>query len=49
MAHVEMAEAKKEEGQSHEGAIKFVHTAHYIDYVCDSFRSLLFQMALYGE
>ena len=38
---------KKEEGQGQ--GIKFVHTAHYIDYVCDSFRSLLFQMALYGE
>ena len=40
---------KKEEGQGQEGGIKFVHTAHYIDYVCGSFRSLLFQMALYGE
>ena len=40
---------KKEEGQAREGGITFVHTAHYIDYVCDSFRSLLFQMALYGE
>ena len=43
------AEPKKEEGQNQEGKIKFVHTAHYIDYVCDNFRSLLFQMALYGE
>jgi hypothetical protein len=40
---------KRKEGQSQEDPIKFVHTAHYIDYVCDSFRSLLFQMALYGE
>ena len=40
---------KGKEGQSQEDPIKFVHTAHYIDYVCDSFRSLLFQMALYGE
>lgn len=40
---------KKKEGQSQEDPIKFVHTAHYIDYVCDSFQSLLFQMALYGE
>ena len=44
-----VAGPNKEEGQGQEGGIKFVHTAHYIDYVCDSFRSLLFQMALYGE
>ena len=37
----------KEKKQSQEDQVQFVHTAHYIDYVSDSFRSLLFQMALY--